>query len=139
VPLISNWENQKEISEKVKNIQIEDLLERNPIILDNKTISKDLKDKTILITGAAGSIGSEIVRQVIQFKPHSIVLVDQGETPLHQLTLELETIVTESNIHSDSIQAAFDSFSGSRGNSIASIDLRIRNYSYRIEYPQCYC
>jgi len=100
VPLISNWENQKEISEKVKNIQIEDLLERNPIILDNKTISKDLKDKTILITGAAGSIGSEIVRQVIQFKPHSIVLVDQGETPLHQLTLELETIVTESNIHS---------------------------------------
>ena len=100
VPLISNWENQKEISEKVKNIQIEDLLERNPIILDNKTISKDLKDKTILITGAAGSIGSEIVRQVIQFKPHSIVLVDQGQTPLHQLTLELETIVTESNIHS---------------------------------------
>ena len=100
VPLISNWENQKEISEKVKNIQIEDLLERNPIILDNKTISKDLKDKTILITGAAGSIGSEIVRQVIQFKPHSIVLVDQGETPLHQLTLELETIVTDSNIHS---------------------------------------
>ena len=100
VPLISNWENQKEISEKVKNIQIEDLLERNPIILDNKTISKDLKDKTILITGAAGSIGSEIVRQVVQFKPHSIVLVDQGETPLHQLTLELETIVTESNIHS---------------------------------------
>ena len=100
VPLISNWENQKEISEKVKNIQIEDLLERNPIILDNKTISKDLKDKTILITDAAGSIGSEIVRQVIQFKPHSIVLVDQGETPLHQLTLELETIVTESNIHS---------------------------------------
>ena len=100
VPLISNWENQKEISEKVKNIQIEDLLERNPIILDNKTISKDLKDKTILISGAAGSIGSEIVRQVIQFKPHSIVLVDQGETPLHQLTLELETIVTESNIHS---------------------------------------
>ena len=100
VPLISNWENQKEISEKVKNIQIEDLLERNPIILDNKTISKDLKDKTILITGAAGSIGSEIVRQVIQFKPHSIVLVDQGETPLHQLTLELETIVTESNLHS---------------------------------------
>jgi FlaA1/EpsC-like NDP-sugar epimerase len=98
VPLISNWENQKEISDKVKNIQIEDLLERNPINLDNKTISKDLKDKTILITGAAGSIGSEIARQVIQFKPHSIVLVDQAETPLHQLTLELETSVTDSNL-----------------------------------------
>nr|WP_315152739.1 nucleoside-diphosphate sugar epimerase/dehydratase [uncultured Flavobacterium sp.] len=100
VPLISNWENQKEISDKVKNIQIEDLLERNPIILDNKTISKDLKEKTIMITGAAGSIGSEIVRQVIHFKPEAIVLVDQAETPLHQLTLELGEIVTETKLHS---------------------------------------
>lgn len=100
VPLISNWENQKEISDKVKNIQIEDLLERNPIILDTKTISKDLKDKTIMITGAAGSIGSEIVRQVIQFKPKSIVLVDQAETPLHQLTLDLAEIATESKLSS---------------------------------------
>lgn len=100
VPLISNWENQKEISDKVKNIQIEDLLERNPIILDNRTISKDLKDKTIMITGAAGSIGSEIVRQVIQFKPYSIILVDQAETPLHQLTLELGAITTDAQLHS---------------------------------------
>lgn len=100
VPLISNWENQKEISDKVKNIQIEDLLERNPIILDNRTISKDLKDKAIMITGAAGSIGSEIVRQVIQFKPQSIVLVDQAETPLHQLTLELGAITTDAQLHS---------------------------------------
>nr|WP_315174851.1 nucleoside-diphosphate sugar epimerase/dehydratase [uncultured Flavobacterium sp.] len=100
VPLISNWENQKEISDKVKNIQIEDLLERNPIILDNKMISKDLKEKTIMITGAAGSIGSEIVRQVISFKPEAIVLVDQAETPLHQLTLELGEIVTESKLYS---------------------------------------
>jgi FlaA1/EpsC-like NDP-sugar epimerase len=62
VPLISDWENQKEISQKVKSIQIEDLLERKPIVLDNKSISKQLKDKTILITGAAGSIGSEIAK-----------------------------------------------------------------------------
>jgi FlaA1/EpsC-like NDP-sugar epimerase len=54
----------KEISQKSKTIQIEDLLERKPIILDNKLISKQITDKTILITGAAGSIGSEIVRQV---------------------------------------------------------------------------
>jgi FlaA1/EpsC-like NDP-sugar epimerase len=100
VPLISNWENQKEISDKVKNIQIEDLLERNPIVLDNKTISKDLKDKTIMITGAAGSIGSEIVRQVIQFKPKTILLIDQAETPLHQLTIELGDIVTEVQLRS---------------------------------------
>jgi FlaA1/EpsC-like NDP-sugar epimerase len=69
VPLITDWENQKEISQKVKNIQIEDLLERKPIVLDNKSISKQLKDKTVLISGAAGSIGSEIVRQVLTFNP----------------------------------------------------------------------
>lgn len=100
VPLISNWENQKEISDKVKNIQIEDLLDRNPIILDTKTISKDLKDKVIMITGAAGSIGSEIVRQAIPFKPKAIVLVDQAETPLHHLTLELQEIATETMLYS---------------------------------------
>jgi FlaA1/EpsC-like NDP-sugar epimerase len=55
--LIADWENQKEISQKSKTIQIEDLLERKPIILDNKLISKQITDKTILITGAAGSIG----------------------------------------------------------------------------------
>ncbi|GAA6764477.1 polysaccharide biosynthesis protein [Flavobacterium johnsoniae] len=89
VPLISDWENQKEISQKVKNIQIEDLLERKPIVLDSKSISKQLKDKTILITGAAGSIGSEIVRQVLTFNPKTVVFLDHAETPLHNLCLEI--------------------------------------------------
>ncbi|WP_281231887.1 polysaccharide biosynthesis protein [Flavobacterium gelatinilyticum] len=88
VPLISDWENQKEISQKVKNIQIEDLLERKPIVLDSKSISKQLKDKTILITGAAGSIGSEIVRQVLGFNPKTVIILDHAETPLHNLCLE---------------------------------------------------
>ncbi|WP_404827350.1 nucleoside-diphosphate sugar epimerase/dehydratase [Flavobacterium frigoritolerans] len=99
VPLISDWENQKEISQKVKNIQIEDLLERKPIVLDSKSISKQLKDKTILITGAAGSIGSEIVRQVIGFNPKNIILLDQAETPLHSLCLETQNIISDSRIH----------------------------------------
>ncbi|MBK0371254.1 polysaccharide biosynthesis protein [Flavobacterium agrisoli] len=90
VPLITDWENQKEISRKVKNIQIEDLLERKPIVLDGKGISKQLKDKRILITGAAGSIGSEIVRQVISFGPREIVILDQAETPLHSLCIEIQ-------------------------------------------------
>lgn len=89
VPLITDWENQKEISKKVKSLQIEDLLDRKPIVLDGKAISKQLKDKTVLITGAAGSIGSEIVRQVLLFDPKKIIVLDQAETPLHNLCLEL--------------------------------------------------
>jgi FlaA1/EpsC-like NDP-sugar epimerase len=98
VPLISDWENQKEISRKIKNIQIEDLLERKPIVLDNKSISKELKDNTVLISGAAGSIGSEIVRQVLSFNPKEIIILDQAETPLHHLSLEMERVFSSSNI-----------------------------------------
>ncbi|MBG6187880.1 FlaA1/EpsC-like NDP-sugar epimerase [Flavobacterium sp. CAN_S2] len=98
VPLISDWENQKEISQKVKTIQIEDLLERKPIVLDNLSISKQLKGKVILISGAAGSIGSEIVRQVLLFDPKKIIILDQAETPLHHLKLETDGITTHSKI-----------------------------------------
>jgi len=99
VPSISDWENQKEISQKIKNIQIEDLLERKPIVLDSKSITKQLKDKTVLITGAAGSIGSEIVRQVLSFDPKTVILLDQAETPLHNLCLETQSINSNSKIH----------------------------------------
>nr|WP_173852984.1 nucleoside-diphosphate sugar epimerase/dehydratase [Flavobacterium sp. 28A] len=98
VPLITDWENQKEISQKVKTIQIEDLLERKPIVLDNKSISKQIKDNTILITGAAGSIGSEIVRQVLIYNPKKVIILDQAETPLHHLNLEIDTQPTNSKI-----------------------------------------
>jgi FlaA1/EpsC-like NDP-sugar epimerase len=98
VPLISDWENQKEISQKVKNIQIEDLLERKPIVLDSKSISKQLKDKTILITGAAGSIGSEIARQVLGFNPKMVIILDHAETPLHNLCLETFAMNSETKI-----------------------------------------
>jgi FlaA1/EpsC-like NDP-sugar epimerase len=99
VPLISDWENQKEISQKVKSIQIEDLLERKPIVLDSKLISKQLKDKTILITGAAGSIGSEIVRQVLIFNPKTVIILDQAETPLHHMCLEMKGLNLNSAIY----------------------------------------
>lgn len=100
VPLISDWEDQKEISKKVKNFQIQDLLERKPIVLDNNSISSQLKGKKVLITGAAGSIGSEIVRQVIQFNPTSIIMLDQAETPLHHLGIEIGKIPTNAKLHS---------------------------------------
>lgn len=95
VPLVSDWEDQKEISKKIKNFQIQDLLERKPIVLDNNSISQQLKGKKVLITGAAGSIGSEIVRQVIQFNPQYVIMLDQAETPLHQLNLEISKIDTK--------------------------------------------
>lgn len=91
-PLVSDWENEQDFSRQIKNIQIEDLLERKPIILDNKGISKELKGKRVLVTGAAGSIGSEIVRQVLKYDPELLIIVDQAETPLHQLRLELNEL-----------------------------------------------
>jgi FlaA1/EpsC-like NDP-sugar epimerase len=99
IPSISDWEDQKEISQKVKNIQIEDLLERDPIVLDTISISKQIKDKTILITGAAGSIGSEIARQVLSFEPKKVIILDQAETPLHHISLEVESIKSRTIIH----------------------------------------
>ena len=90
VPPLTDWSNGKEVSKKIKNIEILDLLEREPIVLDTNTIANQLNNKTILVTGAAGSIGSEIVRQLLLFSPKTIILLDQAETPLHNLSLEIQ-------------------------------------------------
>ncbi|WP_308418846.1 polysaccharide biosynthesis protein [Flavobacterium orientale] len=90
VPIISDWENKKEISRKVQSIKIEDLLERKPIVLDKTKVEQQLKGKRVMVTGAAGSIGSEIARQLLDFNPSELILLDQAETPLHNLFLELE-------------------------------------------------
>jgi len=89
-PPMSIWKNDKLSLKQIKSIQIEDLLERPKIDISNENIAKQLKSKIILITGAAGSIGSEIVRQIVQFKPALIVLLDQAESPMHNLQLELD-------------------------------------------------
>jgi FlaA1/EpsC-like NDP-sugar epimerase len=78
------------VSAHVQNIKIEDLLSRDPIVNNNPLISESTRDKTVLITGAAGSIGSEIVRQIASYKPGRIILLDQAETPMHDMQLELE-------------------------------------------------
>jgi FlaA1/EpsC-like NDP-sugar epimerase len=93
VPLITDWEDQKQISNQLKNFAIEDLLERKPIVLDNNAISSQIKDKTVLITGGAGSIGSEIVRQILNFNPQKIIILDQAESPLHNLKIEISEAV----------------------------------------------
>jgi FlaA1/EpsC-like NDP-sugar epimerase len=74
---------------QIKKVRIEDLLERDPIVLDKDKIESQLKNKTVLITGAAGSIGSEIVRQIIPYKPEKLVLVDQAESAIYELQLEI--------------------------------------------------
>ena len=98
VPTIADWEDNGEIAQKIKSFQIQDLLERKPIVINNKAISSQLKKRTILITGAAGSIGSEIVRQVIAFNPKKVIILDQAETPLHHLRLEMDKVFTDSKI-----------------------------------------
>ena len=90
-PLVSSWEeDDKPIAQKVKTLQIEDLLDREPIVLDRENKMAQLSGKTILVTGGAGSIGSEIVRQVAQYNPKKLIILDQAETPLHNLQLEVE-------------------------------------------------
>ncbi len=74
----------------VKEVQIEDLLGRDPIKLNMREIASHLEGKRVLITGAAGSIGSEIMRQVAMFNPYQMILIDNAETPLHDIRLELK-------------------------------------------------
>ena len=89
IPPVNAWINGEFNLQSIKAVRIEDLLEREPITLRKNKISKELKDQVILITGAAGSIGSEIVRQCLSFDPKLVVLVDQGETPLYEIENEL--------------------------------------------------
>ncbi len=89
IPPVSKWIDGEFNLQSIKPVRIEDLLDRDPITLSKKTISQDLKGKVILITGAAGSIGSEIVRQCLSFEPKKIILIDQGETPLYEMQNEL--------------------------------------------------
>ena len=78
-----------EIGSSIKNLQIEDLLNRRPIKIENEEVKSRHQDKIILVTGGAGSIGSEIVRQVSQFNPALVVVLDQAETPLYEVEMEM--------------------------------------------------
>lgn len=87
---VSQWtEGNTNNGIQLKDINIEDLLDRSVINIKNKQLSKELKGKSILVTGAAGSIGSEIVRQLANYEPSVLVLCDKAESPLHELELEM--------------------------------------------------
>ncbi len=87
---VNEWNGTLTGKEQLKDIQIEDLLPRNPININLKEIAAHIEGKRVMVTGAAGSIGSEIVRQVASFNPFNIILIDQAETPLHDMRLELQ-------------------------------------------------
>ncbi len=89
VPQVERWINGELSLAQFQNVNIEDLLDRDEITLDKKIISREVSGKRVLITGASGSIGSEIVRQLRFFHPEKIYLLDQAESPLYELEIEL--------------------------------------------------
>ncbi|WP_455536465.1 polysaccharide biosynthesis protein [Prevotella koreensis] len=104
MPSATEWDGKSDIfASQLHEIEIEDLLPRDEINIDLDAVRSLLKGKRILITGSAGSIGSEIVRQIATFHPSQMILIDQAETPQHDIRLMLkngfpevkaETIVT---------------------------------------------
>lgn len=105
IPAAQEWDGKSDLDHRqLKEVDIEDLLPRDKIEIDLKAVEELLTGKSILITGAAGSIGSEIVRQIAKFTPQKLILIDQAETPLHDIRLmmarkwpdiEAETIVSD--------------------------------------------
>lgn len=90
VPHLNNWIDNKLNVNQIEDIKVEDLLGREPIVLGKENITEGLNGKVIMVTGAAGSIGSEICRQVLHYKPKKLILVDQAESPLYDIQFELK-------------------------------------------------
>lgn len=90
VPSPTKWINGEFTTSQIKKIHIEDLLGRESIRLDPERLSEEFDNKTILVTGAAGSIGSEIVRQLVAYSPEKVIILDQAESPLYNLEVELK-------------------------------------------------
>ncbi len=90
VPPVEDWINGELKVSQIKQVQIEDLLNRTPINIRKSRVSNELKDQVIMVTGGAGSIGSEIVRQIANYDYKSLVIIDQAESPLYDLQQELK-------------------------------------------------
>ena len=111
-------DSNKNISTFIKEVQIEDLLGRDPIVVDNPLVKKHISGECVLITGACGSIGSEIVRQVATYGASKIILFDQAETPMHDVSLEMKKYHPDADIelfmgdvrNKDRVEEAFEKF-----------------------------
>jgi FlaA1/EpsC-like NDP-sugar epimerase len=89
VPPLSNWIGGDFEANQIKQVKIEDLLDRKPISIDNPIVKRDVNDKVIMVTGAAGSIGSEISRQISNYNHKHLILIDQAESPLYEIQQDL--------------------------------------------------
>jgi len=117
VPPVSTWINGQLSFRQIREINIEELLEREVIVINNDKVGRDLAGKRILVSGAAGSIGSEIVRQLMQFNPEQIICVDQAETAVFILQNELEqgifknyTFIIADICNESAMQRLFDQY-----------------------------
>ncbi|MEM9858095.1 MAG: nucleoside-diphosphate sugar epimerase/dehydratase [Bacteroidota bacterium] len=89
-PSIDQWVKGDFSIKEIKNVKIEDLLGRESISLNNDAVADEIQYRCVCVTGAAGSIGSELVRQLIRFAPNRLILIDQNESPLYELQREIE-------------------------------------------------
>ncbi|PEF43420.1 hypothetical protein CON22_26085 [Bacillus cereus] len=96
VPMLEDLLDGRVSINELRDVQVEDLLGRDPIRLDDKGISEKIAKKTILVTGAGGSIGSEICRQVLKFRPSKIILLGHGENSIYTIEMELRTLYKDS-------------------------------------------
>ena len=89
IPSFDKWMDGKIAPNQIQDIKIEDLLGRKPIILGKSNVIREIKDKVVLVTGAAGSIGSEICRQIMHYNPTKLIMLDQAESPMYDFQFEM--------------------------------------------------
>ncbi len=89
IPSFDKWVDGKITSNQIQDIKIEDLLGRKPIILGKSNVIREINNKVVLVTGAAGSIGSEICRQVMHYNPAKLIMLDQAESPMYDFQFEM--------------------------------------------------
>jgi FlaA1/EpsC-like NDP-sugar epimerase len=100
-PKMEEWNTKYDINNPIKPIQIEDLLGREEIVVEDELIKNDISGKTVLVSGGVGSIGQQIVLQLIQYEPKLIVILDQAESSLHEFSLHLSLVHPELNFKTE--------------------------------------
>ena len=99
VPGYKDWQDGRLMFRQIRKVKINELLERTPIKIKNELVESRIRSKVVLVTGAAGSIGSELARQILRLSPKELILLDQAETPLFDLEQELKHFRSRSSVH----------------------------------------